>query len=284
MTWSKAWTASESVTNSETLNRVLGDFFKNLLTTRGWTVTEPPTMNTDNTTNNVWGLEKTYTLFGGTSYIHSAVYYASVTSNTASYAIWDGPSIDPLIDGYPEPSTLRVWGNSRYSVSYTPSNSNHYGVWEAWVSDQDSESYVLFGGATSKKLIGWSFAADTRFAGPDQYSEWPVLGYVTNPQMNKVGNSTDYLFRPCMSPNGAGVATTGTGPYLMNYPTIGMYYSSSSYILGRTSTNDWLEMSSMGSSVLGSDITAVTYNSNNYIKVGGSTSWLLNTGATVPLV
>ena len=284
MTWSKAWTASESVTSSETLNRVLGDFYKNFLTTRGWTVTEPPTMNTDNTTDNVWGLEKTYTLFGGTPYVHKAVHYTNAGASSTEYATWDGESFDPLIDGYPSPDSGRIWGGSAQSVSYSPGSSPHYGVWEAWASNQDSESYIVIGGGTSKKLIGWSFAANTRFAGPDRFSEWPVLGYSVNPTVKMVGSSASYSIRPCMSPAGFGIATDGTGPYLMNYPTISIYYASTEYIFGRTSTNDWLEMSSVGSSVFTKDISAVTYNSDNYIKVGGSTSWLLNTGATVPFV
>jgi len=285
MTWSKAWTASEGVVDSDSLKRVINDFTTNFLTTRGWTVTEPPTDNATDGEDGVWGLEKQMELFGGVTYSHKAVLHYqnnATNSGNAVYAAWEGSATDPIVDGYPVPSSSRRWNSNGVSISYNASGDYHYGVWEAWSSDQDSESFIVFGGATDRNLIGFGLPAGTRFASTGTYAAWPVLGMPAKPGFAKLGTYTEYFIRPAMSPMGSSVLPDGTGPFLMNYPTISMYYSTSAYIFGRMSTNDWLEMSSVGSTTMTRYAEAVEYEGDNYIRVGGITSWLFNTGTTVP--
>lgn len=279
MTWSKTWTASESVVDSDSADRVIRDFILNGLTTRGFTVQEPPTDNVTDGADNNFFLTKTYTLFGGRSHTAHSRFFKEDATTDINYGTWEGDASE-IIDGIGEPSSNTTWGLSQQDLRYSGPTSSHYGIWEMWESDQDAHSLMLFGGgAGNKYLIGFQEPEDTRFGIPGRYNNWLISDEPL--ELMLPSSSSAFKIRSMTFGGNVSAATTGFGPYLINYPTI-CAKDSSGMIWGRVSTNDWLEYSSTDEDRMTTDVSATSYDGDNYIKIGGSPAWLLNTAATVP--
>jgi len=254
------------------------------LSTRGWTVQEPPTDNDNDVSANTYFLTKTYTLFGGRDETHYSILQTEANTDDTVYKYWDGNQAD-VADGYITGSSSVWWGGQDFSPSYSVTSGAFRGTWEMWASDEDSDSYIVIGGASgNKSLIGWGEPTGTRYVGDATYNHFPIGGMFSGPQIMRLGNSSaSYVFRASIQPYDS-FMTVGDGPFLINYPALNVQYSSSRTPWGRISTSDWLELVTVSSSPVSQAISATTYNGENYIKIGGTVAWVMNTGATVPVL
>ena len=192
MTWSKQFTSTNPVQDFATDSGVsilaaMDEFIGTWLPSRGWTTV--PASNQPNMSDGDyrWWIDKDILCIDNSYYSHRVVVHISGSSNTNkrfSFEKWDA--------GVP-PDTVF----NSYDISTPSFNTEVYGDWEFWTSDQDTDSFLLVANGIDKGIVAFM---------PPSGSIWPGT-----PEPSGYYPSTNAPIIPCMGGDNCWISTQGSG-------------------------------------------------------------------------
>lgn len=284
MTWSKQYTSTNPVVDFATdggtsMIAAVDELIGTWLPSRGWTTAAQSVQPNASDGDYRWWIDKDIQCIDNSYYAHRVVVHVVGSSNTNmrfGYTKWEaGVAADTVYDPY--------------QISNNSFDTEMYGDWEFWTSDQDSDSFLVIANGINTGLVAFM---------PPSKSIWPgteeTNGYYPN---------TNAPLIPCVGGDGCWISSAGTsrerlcsdlnngsnhfyaqsGQVKVNFAAMQRGTSSSSGAAFLTSTNDCEMIVNIRQGVDSFEgVNTTLIDGDYFISLGTGSKLLLNTGAIDP--
>lgn len=284
MTWSKQYTSANpvqdfAIDNGASMIAAMDEFIGTWLPSRGWTTVAQATQPNMSDGYYRWWIDKDIQCVDNSYYAHRVLVLiqgSSPANRRFGFTTWDaGVTADTVFD--------------TGDITTPTFNTEVYGEWEFWTSDQDTDSFLLVANGVDTGIVAFM---------PPSGSIWPGM-----PETNMYYPSTNAPLIPCMGGDSCWIAVQGTsyeklssdlnnssshfnaasGQVKVNFAAMQRGSSSNSAAAFLTSTNDCemiVNIRQGTDSFEGVNTTLI--DGDYYISLGTGSKLLLNTGAVDP--